>query len=430
MNSYQNLSESQLKTEYTLLLSLYNNFKAKGLALDMSRGKPSTDQLELSMGMLDALTSNDIMNTETGMDTRNYGLLDGLPESKKLFAQILEVPEKNIIVGGNSSLSLMYDSIARSMSFGVCGSTPWHKLPKVKFLCPVPGYDRHFAICELFGIEMINIPMNEKGPDMEMVARLIKDDDAIKGIWCVPMYSNPVGITYSDDVVRAFANLKPKADDFRIYWDNAYRVHHLSDTPDILLNLFDECVKAGNEDILFEITSTSKISFSGSGVSALAASEKNLNFIRKHLTIQTIGYDKVNQLRHARFFKDIDTINQHMKKHQAIIAPKFDAVITALDTNIAPLGIATYFKPNGGYFISFNTMSGCAKRVCQLCKDAGVVLTGAGATFPYAIDPDDSNIRIAPTFPPVAELTSALELFCYCVKIATLEKLLDDSTFA
>ncbi len=430
MKEYQKMSESQLQAEYNSLISNYNTFKAKGLSLDMSRGKPGKDQLDLSMGMLDTLSSSDIINSAYGMDARNYGLLDGLVETKKLFADMLEVEPKNIIVGGNSSLNMMYDAVARSMSFGVCGSTPWHKLPKVKFLCPVPGYDRHFAICELFNIEMINIPMTEEGPDMSMVADLVKNDDSIKGIWCVPMYSNPMGITYSDDVVKAFANLKPKAKDFRIYWDNAYCVHHLTNTPDTLLNIYDECEKVGSEDMVFEFASTSKISFSGAGVAALAASEKNLNFIKKLLTIQTIGFDKINQLRHTRFFKNVDTINEHMEKHKAIIAPKFDAVISALDANIAPYDIGSYVKPNGGYFISFNTMSGCAKRVCELCKDAGVVLTGAGATFPYGADPDDSNIRIAPTFPPVDELNTAIELFCYCVKIATLEKLISEKKAA
>ncbi|MFZ2539953.1 MAG: aminotransferase class I/II-fold pyridoxal phosphate-dependent enzyme [Oscillospiraceae bacterium] len=430
MKEYQQMSESQLQAEYNSLMSNYNEFKAKELSLDMSRGKPGKDQLDLSMGMLDALSSSDIINAEDGMDARNYGSLDGLMETKKLFADMLLIEPKNIIIGGNSSLNMMYDAVARSMSFGVCGSTPWHKLPKVKFLCPVPGYDRHFAICELFNIEMINIPMSEQGPDMNMVADLIENDDSIKGIWCVPMYSNPVGITYSDDVVKAFANLKPKAKDFRIYWDNAYCVHHLTNTPDTLLNIFTECEKVGSEDMVLEFASTSKISFSGAGVAAMAASEKNLNFIKKHLTIQTIGFDKINQLRHTRFFKNIDTINQHMEKHKAIIAPKFDAVISALEANIAPYDIATYVKPNGGYFISFNTMNGCAKRVCELCKNAGVVLTGAGATFPYGADPDDSNIRIAPTFPPVGELNTAIELFCYCVKIATLEKLIADKKAA
>lgn len=425
MKEYQNMSENEIQTEFNSLMLKYNEFKSKDLSLDMSRGKPAKDQLDLSIDMLDVLSSDDIMEAENGLDARNYGCLDGLPETKKLFSQILDVKPNNIIVGGNSSLNLMYDSIARSMSFGVCGSTPWHKLPKVKFLCPVPGYDRHFAICELFNIEMINIPMNNEGPDMKMVAELVESDDSIKGIWCVPMYSNPVGITYSDEVVTAFSKLKPKAKDFRIYWDNAYCVHHLTDTPDKLLNIVDECIKAGNEDMVFEFASTSKVSFSGAGVAVMAASEKNLNFIRKHLTIQTIGSDKINQLRHTRFFKDIDGIKAHMKKHKEIIAPKFDAVISALDKNIAPYNIASYVKPNGGYFISFNTMDGCAKRVCELCKEAGVVLTNAGATFPYGNDPDDSNIRIAPTFPPVEELKTAIELFCYCVKIATLEKLME-----
>lgn len=424
MKEYQSMSKAELQAEYDSLMSKYNEFKSKGLSLNMSRGKPSSDQLDLSAGMLNSISTEDIIRAEDGTDARNYGMMDGLPEAKKLFGDILQVNPKNILIGGNSSLNLMYDAVARSMSFGVCGSTPWHKLEKVKFLCPTPGYDRHFAICELFGIQMINIPMTNAGPDMDMVADLVANDDSIKGIWCVPMYSNPVGITYSDAVVRAFAELKPKAKDFRIYWDNAYCVHHLSDTPDKLLNIFEACEKTGNEDMVFEFASTSKISFSGAGIAVMAASEKNLHFIKKHLTIQTIGFDKINQLRHTAFFKNAEGVSEHMKKHQAILAPKFNTVIELLEQNVAPYNIASYVKPNGGYFISFDTMKGCAKRVCQLCKEAGVTLTDAGATYPYGNDPDDSNIRIAPTFPPIDELNTAIELFCYCVKLATLEKLL------
>ncbi len=391
----------------------------------MSRGKPGSDQLELAMPILDVLTSKDALNAENGFDTRNYGLLDGIGEAKRLFADMLEVLPENILVGGNSSLNLMYDSIARSMSFGVLGSTPWSKLDKVKFLCPVPGYDRHFAICELFGIEMINIPMNEFGPDMDMVEKLVSEDDSIKGIWCVPMYANPTGITYSNEVVKRFASLSPKANDFRIYWDNAYCVHHLNNTPDTLLNIFEEAKKNGKEDIVFEFASTSKISFSGAGIAVMAASVNNLNFIRSKLTIQTIGTDKINQLRHVKFYKNLDGIVEHMKKHQDILEPKFNTVLEILDKNIAPCNIATYTKPNGGYFISFDTMKGCAKRVGELCKDAGVVLTPVGATFPYGVDADNSNIRIAPTYPPVEELQIAMELFCDCVKLASIEKLLE-----
>lgn len=424
MKSYQLMNKDELKNEYEVVLARYNEFKQRGLALDMSRGKPSSNQLDLSMPLLDVLTSKDILKAENGFDARNYGVLDGIPEAKRLFAEILNVNPENIIVGGNSSLNMMYDSIARSMSFGVLGSTPWSKLDKVKFLCPVPGYDRHFAICELFGIEMINIPMNEFGPDMDMVEELVSNDDSIKGIWCVPMYSNPTGTTYSHDVVKRFAALKPKANDFRIYWDNAYCVHHLKDTPDKLLNILDEAKKNNNENIVFEFTSTSKITFSGAGMAGMAASVENLNFIRSKLTIQTIGTDKINQLRHAKYFKDINGIKEHMKKHQAILEPKFDAVINMLDKNLAYCEICNYTRPNGGYFISFNTLKGCAKRVGELCKQAGVVLTPVGATFPYSKDEDNSNIRIAPTFPPVDELNTAMELFCDCVKLSTIEKLL------
>lgn len=426
MKNYKAMTKDELRNNYNDLLIKYNQFKAEGLSFDMSRGKPAPEQLDLAMPILNVLKSDDILKTENGFDTRNYGLLDGIEEAKKLFANMLEVLPENIIVGGNSSLNMMYDSIARSMSFGVLGSKPWSKLDKVKFLCPVPGYDRHFAICELFGIEMINIPMDENGPDMDLVEDLVSNDDSIKGIWSVPKYSNPTGITYSDEVVKRFANLNPKASDFRIYWDNAYCVHDVEQNSDVLLNIFDECKKSNKEDMILEFASTSKISFSGAGVAVMAASKNNLDFIRKHLTIQTIGSDKTNQLRHVKYFKDSDGISEHMKKHKDILKPKFDCVIEMLDREVAPYGIATYTKPNGGYFISFNTMDGCASRVGQLCKDAGVVLTPVGATFPYGKDPDDSNIRVAPTFPPLHELKKAMEVFCYCVKMASIEKLLEE----
>lgn len=424
MKNYQSMSKSELQSEYDILNKEYNEFKGKGLKLDMSRGKPSPKQLDLTMPMLDALKSDDILKAENGFDTRNYGILDGIDEAKKLFADMLDIEPENIIVGGNSSLNMMYDNVARSMTFGVMGSTPWSKLDKVKWLCPIPGYDRHFAICELFGIEMINIPMNEDGPDMDMIEKLVSTDESIKGVWNVPKYSNPTGITYSDNVVKRFANLKPKAKDFRIYWDNAYCVHHINDTPDKLLNIFDECKKAGNEDMILEFASTSKISFSGAGVAVMAASVANLNFARKHISIQTIGSDKTNQLRHVKFFKNIDGVGRHMQNHRLLLEPKFDCVIKILDEQISPYGIASYHKPNGGYFISFNTLNGCAKRVGDLCKEAGVVLTPVGATYPYGIDPNNSNIRIAPTFPPVSELQTAMELFCICVKMSTIEMLI------
>ncbi len=424
MIPYSQMTKEQLSAEKETLLASYNEFKSRNLNLDMSRGKPGKVQLDLVNDMMDVLQSDSDYKTENGFDVRNYGLLDGIPEAKKLFADLLEVEPKNIIVGGNSSLNMMYDTVARAMCFGVLGSKkPWGKLKKVKFLCPAPGYDRHFAICELFGIEMITVKMNSDGPDMDTVEKLVAKDASIKGIWCVPVYSNPDGITYSDEVVKRFANLKPKANDFRIFWDNAYCVHHLT-KEDKILNIIDECAKAGNPDMVFEFASTSKISYPGAGVAVMAASEANLNAIKKQLGIQTIGPDKINQLRHVRYFKSVDGIKEHMKKLAVTITPKFEAVLSRLDREIKPLEIADWQTPNGGYFISLNTLPGCAKRVVALCKEAGVVLTGAGATFPYGKDPDDKNIRIAPTLPPVEELETAMELFCICVKLASVEKFL------
>ncbi|MEG0571391.1 MAG: aminotransferase class I/II-fold pyridoxal phosphate-dependent enzyme, partial [Oscillospiraceae bacterium] len=407
MDSYKLLSGEKRKSEHDKLMKIYDEYKSRGLALDMSRGKPSKDQLDLSLPMLETLKSTDILKAENGLDARNYGMLDGLPEAKRLFSEILNIEAKNIIVGGTSSLNLMYDTVARAMSFGVYeGCTPWNKLEKVKFLCPVPGYDRHFGICELFGIEMINIPMDNNGPDMNLIEDLVANDETIKGIWCVPMYANPNGVTYSEEVVRRFSKLSPKAKDFRIFWDNAYCVHHLTDTPDCLLNIFDECKKSGSEDMLYIYASTSKISFSGAGVAVLAASDNNIKYIKKLLAIQTIGFDKVNQLRHVRFFKNLDGIKAHMQLHKAIIKPKFDAVLSALSKEIAPLDVASWSVPNGGYFVSFDAMDGCAKKIVSLCREAGVVMTPAGASFPYGKDDNDKNIRIAPTFPPISELNT------------------------
>lgn len=403
----------------------YEQIKSKNLKLDMSRGKPGADQLELSLPVLDCINSSESCKTISGTDCRNYGLLDGIPEAKQLFADMLEVKPSEIIIGGNSSLNMMYDTIARAMSFGVLGSKmPWCKLDKVKFLCPSPGYDRHFAICQAFGIEMITIDMLEDGPDMDRIEELVSSDESIKGIWCVPKYSNPEGVTYSDEVVDRFARLKPKAKDFRIFWDNAYCVHHLTDTPDQLKNILEACRENNNEDIVFIYGSTSKISFPGSGVAMMAASEANLSFIKKQLSIQTIGADKLNQLRHVRFFKDIDGIHAHMEKHAEILRPKFDAVTDCLDKELGGTGLAEWKKPNGGYFISLNTLDGCAKKTVELCKEAGVALTPAGATYPYGVDPRDRNIRIAPTFPPVEELKTAIYLLCLCVRIAGIEKML------
>ena len=424
MKKYQEMSQEELRAEYNAVYAQYQKYCAQGLSLDMSRGKPSAAQLELSMPMLDVLHGQHDMRAEGGVDVRNYGQLDGIPEVKRIFSELLDVAPENIMVGANSSLNLMFDCVCWAESLGIIGCTPWAKLDKVKFLCPVPGYDRHFAITELFGIEMIPIQMGSNGPDMEEVRRYVENDPAVKGIWCVPKYSNPTGITYSDDTVRAFAALKPAAKDFRIYWDNAYCVHHLTDTPDVLLNIFDACREYKSEDMVYEFTSTSKISFSGAGIAVIAASDANMADLKKKRTIQTIGPNKVVQLMHARYFHDAAGIAAHMEKHRALLAPKVEAVLSALDAELAPLGIASYSRPNGGYFISFDTLSGCASRVGELCKKAGVVLTTVGATFPYGKDPQDTNIRIAPSFPPIEELRAAVAVFCTSVRLASLEKLM------
>ena len=423
---YTEMTKEQLMAEKSSLEKQYTDFKAKGLKLDMSRGKPAPEQLDLSIDMLLHCLDGDYKSSN-GIDCRNYGILDGIPEAKKLFEEMLDVGGDEVIVGGNSSLQLMYDTIIRALHFGVYGGDkPWGKCERVKFLCPVPGYDRHFAICESLGIEMIPVDYKTDGPDMDVVEKLVSEDEEIKGIWCVPMYSNPTGITYSDEVVRRFANLKPKAKDFRIFWDNAYCVHHLSDDHDALLNIITECKKAGNPDMVFQFTSTSKISFPGGGLAVIAASKNNIDFIKEQMTVQTIGFDKLNQLRHCKYFKNFDGIKAHMKKHAAIIQPKFSVVLYMLNKEIAPLGIGEWVSPKGGYFISFNAMEGCAKRIVSLAKEAGVVMTGAGATYPYGNDPKDSNIRIAPTFPTVDELRQAMEIFCVCVKLASAEKLLSE----
>lgn len=426
--TYKEMSKEQLQKEREGVLNKYNELKAKGLKLDMSRGKPNTEQLDISMGMVDTLASSHQLVGEQGVDCRNYGVLDGIVEAKRLLSAMIECPIDNIIIYGNSSLNVMYDSIARSMTHGVMGSTPWAKLDKVKFLCPVPGYDRHFAITEFFGIEMINVPLKSDGPDMDMVEELVSSDPAIKGIWCVPKYSNPTGVSYSDEVVRRFAHLKPAAEDFRIYWDNAYCIHHLYDEvekQDHILEILEECAKAGNPDLVFKFCSTSKVTFPGSGIAAISASKANLEFIKKQMTVQTIGHDKLNQLRHSRFFGDFDGMLEHMKKHAAILRPKFKMVLDTLENELGGLDIATWTNPKGGYFISLDTLDGCAKRVVSLCKEAGVVMTGAGATYPYGKDPHDSNIRIAPTYPSNDELKEASEVFVTCVKLASIDKLLE-----
>ena len=425
MAAYKNLSVVELKELKTKLDAEFEEVKARGLNLDMSRGKPSAEQLNLSMGMMDVLTSDTDLICQEGVDCRNYGVLDGITEAKQLLADMMEVPKQNIIIFGNSSLNVMYDQIARAMTHGVLGSTPWAKLDKVKFLCPVPGYDRHFAITEHFGIEMINVPMTATGPDMDIVEKLVAEDDAIKGIWCVPKYSNPQGITYSDETVRRFARLKPAAEDFRIYWDNAYGIHHLyEDKQDQLIEILEECEKAGNPNLAYKFSSTSKISFPGSGIAAIASSDENLAEIRKQMQVQTIGHDKVNQLRHARFFGDINGMVEHMRKHADILRPKFDAVLETLDRELGGLEIGSWIAPRGGYFISFDSMEGCAKAIVAKAKEAGLVMTGAGATFPYGKDPKDSNIRIAPSYPTLEDLKVAAEIFVLSVKIVSVDKLL------
>ena len=427
MKPYAEMTKAELQALKKELSAKYREYQGKDLKLDMSRGKPSIDQLDLSMGMLDVLTSDMDLTCEDGTDCRNYGVLDGISEAKELLADMMEVAPDHIIIYGNSSLNVMYDTVSRSMTHGVMGNTPWCKLDKVKFLCPVPGYDRHFAITEYFGIEMINIPMTPTGPDMDMVEELVASDDSIKGIWCVPKYSNPQGISYSDQTVRRFARLKPAAPDFRIYWDNAYTIHHLYDMDqDHLIEILAECKRAGNPDMVYKFASTSKISFPGSGIAAIAASQNNLVDIKKQLRIQTIGHDQVNQLRHVRFFGDIHGMVEHMKKHADILRPKFEAVLETLDRELEGLGIGTWTTPKGGYFIAFDSLDGCAKAIVAKCKKAGLVMTGAGATYPYGKDPHDSNIRIAPSYPPLNDLKQAMELFALCVKLVSVEKLLSE----
>ncbi|MCR5119241.1 MAG: aminotransferase class I/II-fold pyridoxal phosphate-dependent enzyme [Lachnospiraceae bacterium] len=425
MKAYKDMSKEELLAEQKALNEEYQKYLAMNLHLDMSRGKPCKEQLDISMGMMDVLNSQVDLRCEDGTDCRNYGCLDGIPEAKQLIGDMMENHPDNIIIYGNSSLNVMYDTVARAMTHGIMGNTPWCKLDKVKFLCPVPGYDRHFAITEYFGIEMIPVPLNEDGPDMDMVEELVSSDEAIKGIWCVPKYANPTGTSYSDETVRRFARLKPAAHDFRIFWDNAYGIHHLyDDRQDYLVEILAECKKAGNPDMVYKFASTSKITFPGSGIAALATSLNNLEDIKKQLKNQTIGHDKVNQLRHVRYFKDIHGMVEHMRKHADIIRPKFEMVEQVLEEGLGGLEIGKWTKPVGGYFISFDSLDGCAKEIVSRAKKAGVVMTGAGATWPYHKDPKDSNIRIAPTFPPVAELETAAKLFVLCVKIVSVEKML------
>ncbi len=421
--SYRRLSKEQAQSLKVELEAKYKSYVSQGLKLDMSRGKPAPNQLDICEGLLSVISTNgDVAGVSP--DVRNYGGIDGIPEMKALFAEMLGVSTAEIVVGGNASLTLMFDMVSRSVTHGVMGSTPWCKLDEVKFLCPVPGYDRHFGICECFGIKMIPIAMSENGPDMNEVRKYVENDPSVKGIWCVPKYSNPSGITYSDDVVRAFAALNPAAPDFRIFWDNAYCVHDLYSEGDELLNIMDECKKSGKGDMVYIFASTSKISFPGAGVAVMAMSEANIKFAKSVFTYQMIGPDKINQLRHVKYFKNLDGIKAHMKKHAALIAPKFEMVLDTLDTELSGLGIAEWTSPKGGYFISLDVMRGTAKRVHKLMSEAGVVMTGCGATFPYGNDPDDKNLRIAPTYPSVDELKIASELLCLCTKLAALEKIL------
>lgn len=424
MKKYTEMSETELKEQLAVLTKEYESAKAKGLKLDMSRGKPSPAQIDVSNEILDVVNSKTGCISDSGTDCRNYGIMEGIPEARQLMGEFLRVPKENVFVCGNASLNIMYDCVSSAMLFGIMGSTPWCHLDKVKFLCPVPGYDRHFKITELMGIEMINIPMTENGPDMDMVEKLVSSDSSIKGIWCVPKYSNPQGVVYSDETVKRFAALKPAAKDFRIYWDNAYALHYIYDENIEIPEILSECAKAGNPDLVYEFCSTSKISFAGGGISAIASSEANLKWISKRMNVETISYDKINQLRHVRYFKNGDGLRAHMRKHAEFLRPKFDAVLEILDRELAGLDAGSWMKPMGGYFISFDAVPGCAKAIVNKCKEAGVVLTGAGATYPYGKDPDDSNIRIAPSYPTLEELKQAAELFALCAKLATVEKLL------
>ncbi|WP_051208767.1 aminotransferase [Butyrivibrio sp. WCD3002] len=427
VKTYKEMNKEELQREVANLKAEYKRYQDMDLTLNMARGKPCHEQLDLSMGLMDALNSEADLSCEDGTDCRNYGVLDGIQEAKELIGAMMENSPDNIIIYGNSSLNVMYDTVSRAYTHGIMGNTPWCKLDKVKFLCPVPGYDRHFAITQYFGIEMIPVPMTPTGPDMDIVEKLVSEDETIKGIWCVPKYSNPQGYSYSDDTVRRFARLRPAARDFRIFWDNAYGIHHLyDDDQDYLIEILAECKKAGSPDMVYKFSSTSKITFPGSGIAAIATSLNNLEEIKAQLTNQTIGHDKVNQLRHVRFFGDINGMKEHMKKHAAIIRPKFEAVLEILDRDLAPYGIGDWTRPKGGYFISFDAPEGCAKAIVDRAKKAGVTMTGAGATYPYKKDPHDSNIRIAPTYPSLGDLRTAMEIFTVCVRLVYANKLLGE----
>lgn len=414
-------NRKNLEALHAQLTAEYARLRGLGLKLDMSRGKPARDQLDLCEPMLTVLSHNDQMQ-DGKTDVRNYGVLEGIPSCRALFADIMEVPVENVIAGGSSSLTMMYDTMLRLWTFGAPGHEPWSKQGKIKWLCPAPGYDRHFAITQQLGIEMIPVPMTETGPDMDMIERLAGEDPAVKGVWCVPKYSNPQGITYSDDTVRRFAAMKTAAPDFRVFWDNAYIVHHLGEEHDELLNIFPEAEKCGTQDRFLEFCSTSKVTFAGAGVAAMAASLNNIAWTKKIMTVQAISPDKINQLRHVRYFQNVEGLTDHMKKHAAILKPKFDLVLSLLEEKLGGTGAGSWHTPRGGYFISFDALPGCAKRINTLCKEAGVVMTGAGATFPYGKDPQDSNLRIAPSMPPLDELKQAAEVFCTCALLAAVEK--------
>lgn len=425
MKPYAEMTAQELAEELEALKAQYKKMQALGMHLNMSRGVPCQEQLDLSMAMMDVLDSGSDLTCEDGTDCRNYGQLTGIEEARELLGDMMENNPKDIIIYGNSSLNVMFDTLSRAWTHGVMGNTPWCKLPEVKFLCPVPGYDRHFAITEYFGITMLPVPMTPAGPDMDIVERMVREDEAIKGIWCVPKYSNPQGISYADETVRRFARLEPAAPDFRIFWDNAYGMHHLYDEKqDYLIEILAECKRAGNPDLVYKFSSTSKITFPGSGIAALATSPNNMEDILSTLRRQTIGHDKVNQLRHVRFFGDIHGMVEHMRKHANIIRPKFEAVEETLARDLGDLGVGTWTKPLGGYFIMFDSLPGCAKDIVARCKKAGVQMTPAGATWPYGKDPNDSNIRIAPTYPCLADLQTALDIFTLCVRISSAKKLL------
>ena len=428
MKPYAEMSKEELKNEIKELRTEYRKYQGMELKLDMSRGKPCLDQLDLSMGLMDSLNSHADLSCDDGTDCRNYGMLEGISEARELIGDMMENDPRNILIYGNSSLNVMYDQISRSYTHGVMGNTPWCKLDKIKWLCPVPGYDRHFSITEYFGFEMIPVPMSPTGPDMDMIEKLVSEDKAIKGIWCVPKYSNPQGYSYSDETVRRFARLKPAAGDFRIYWDNAYGIHHLyDDHQDYLIEILAECKRAGNPDLVYKFSSTSKITFPGSGIAAIATSPNNLEEIKSQLKRQTIGHDKVNQLRHVRFFKDIHGMVEHMRRHADVIRPKFEAVENIFEENLGSLGIAEWTKPNGGYFISFDGMEGTARLIIDRAMKAGVKLTPAGSTWPNHKDPYDSNIRIAPTYPTLEDIATAAKLFTICVRLVTAEKLYEET---